>query len=283
MADISNWIGAGAGLVGAVTGGRALVLAKAQSKSASVSADAAVKTAAAARDSAEAARVSAAAARQSVKVGQEQVYETYRARIDAIMPRITVRADERPAWPPVSNLFLLTPHCVGEDAEPLHLPKDGPLHIIVRSHIQIANESEHQVTVAVNGPWSDDDGESCADKRLLDRHKVASGWIDVDRTLGEWVEIYRERDATRAGGPSHIAYVSYRDDADCSAVDSWQVEIGGTPVEPVPQQEGAWRIAASPELSPSGNGVVAMGVVVRKERMYYISKERGERVPAIGS
>ena len=104
MADISNWIGAGAGLVGAVTGGRALVVAKAQSKSANVSADAAtvsadaaVKTAAAARDSADAARVSAAAARQSVKVGQEQVYETYRARIDAIMPRITVRADERPA------------------------------------------------------------------------------------------------------------------------------------------------------------------------------------------
>lgn len=217
-----------------------------------------------------------------MKVSQEQVNEAFRARIDAMMPAVTVRADERPTWPPVSNLVLLTLHRVGEDADLLHLPKDGRLAIIVRVHLEIANNSERRVELSVAGPWSDDDGSSRADKLLLNPHGVAAGWIDVERTLEEWVEIYRVRDGTRTGGLSHVAYVSYRDQADCSAVDSWQVEVGGTPVEPVPQQEGAWRIAASPEMGPGGNGVTAMSAVVRHERIYYISKELGRRVPAIG-
>jgi hypothetical protein len=208
--------------------------------------------------------------------------ESIRGRIDAAMPQLTV-SEVRLDWPP------LVPSSFGEaqpysPAAPYRLPRQAPERLMVRAYFTLSNDDSRTVTLTFSQPVYQ---STSTDREVFDQVTLAPGkslrehYFEVDRSVGEWVDIWNERNETRAGGPEQRFYAMYTAPADTGAVDYYNIVVAGTLVEPVPDETGAWRVIANG--GPSATGAIGAIVAVPQTntRVYWLSRERGLQLPPI--
>lgn len=156
------------------------------------------------------------------------------------------------------------------------MPRDKGRRILVRAPVTVINESEVHVTVEVS-ELTDEKGRPLASPISLAPHERFSALFAVTHTLEEWIEAYNVR-AAGGPGPSSIGHVRYFDPADTGAIDRWELELVGSPVERVSDIDGAWQFIGRPDRLSGRPGALGLGTVVR-ERRYYLSKSRNEPLP----
>lgn len=238
------------------------------------------------RRSAEAAEKAVAAADRAVVTAQEglelsrqQTSEAVRARIDANTPNITVHAPDEPTWPPLEPSQYLggepQPLPIGPMTEPMLMPRDRGRLIMVVTPVEIINESDRHVTVETGELFDAKGAPLPASSRLApDEHLEAR--FAVTRTLEAWIDVHLEREGGRPGADA-VGWVRYGDPADTGAIDRWEVVLTGCPVEHV-QEVAGWRLIAAPARMSGLPGAMGVGPVL-KERFYYLSKRRNEKLP----
>lgn len=266
MSDPSNWVAAGAAAVAAVVVAWQAWETRKAAEASVLAVDAADRA--------------VAVANQGLEVSRQQAAEAVRARIDAACPRITVALGEEPAWPPLEPSIYLggepQPHALGASAEPWFLPRDRTKQIMVRAPVVIQNRSDVTVTVRLFEVF-DVKGQLVGETLDLSPDERRDAWIAVTRSLEDWIAIHRQRE-TGAGGDEATSTVLHVDPADTGADDRWDLTIAGCPVEPVGSLEGGWRLIAIPAGTSGRPGAMGLGPVYR-QRTYYLSKTRGERLP----
>lgn len=265
MSDPSNWVAAGAAVIAAgVVAWQAWETRKAAQAS---------------ERAVDAADRAVLAANEGLEISRQQAAEAVRARIDAACARITVTLGDEPAWPPLEPSIYQgdepQPHRYGTSAEPWHMPRDRAKQVLVRAPVVIQNHSDVTVSLRVYELF-DEKGQTLGETLDLGPEERREAWVAVTRTLEEWIAIHRQRESG-AGGDEATGTVYHVDPADTGADDRWDLTIAGCPVEPVPDLEGGWRVLERPARNSGRPGAMGLGPVFR-QRTYYLSKIRGERL-----
>lgn len=232
------------------------------------------------RKAAQASRDAVVAANEALELSRQQAAESVRARIDAATPRISVVVPAEPTWPPLEPAHYLGDHPeplpVGPMAEPMHMPRDKDRQILIRTPVTIINESESHLSVDAY-EFIDETGATVPSPVSLEPQGQFSAWFGVTRPLEHWIEVYRAREAGVSGDIA-IGAIRYGDPADTGAIDRWEIQLSGTPVEVVANLDGAWRLTPAPRAASGMPGAIGLNTVFR-ERLYYLSKRRNERLP----
>lgn len=234
------------------------------------------------RKSADAAQDAVVAANSALELNRQQAAEAVRARIDAATPAISVHLDQEPTWPPREPSGFggePQPLPYGEGSESMHVPRDGSRLISVWTRVAVINESSRHTLVDLLElfEWR---GKRIATEQELVPGQRVNAWCVATRTLDQWIEVYRERERFRSSDTIEIGAVFYSDPADTGATDRWSLAICGTPVEPVPNLDGAWRVIAEPRRLSGEFGAIGTGTPLRT-RSYYLSKSRDELLDEI--
>lgn len=72
-------------------------------------------------------------------------------------------------------------------------------------------------------------------------------------------------------GPGTEAWIRFADEFDDGVLDTWKVEIGGSPLMQVPGKDGLWEPAPGPLADPSTRSRID-GVVHPMKRTYLLSR-----------
>jgi hypothetical protein len=237
---------------------------------------------AATKRSAEASEKTAKAAIDGlVLAGKEQsraqflAIEAVKTRIDANMPQILVTPEDL-RWPPLlaQSLGDAQPY---ESPEPFRMPRDKDQRLLVRVDISIKNDGPRTVDVTLT-PLLTISGLVKAAR--LEVGQTLSGTFDAEWSVQQWVEAWKERDATRGGGPLHLFQVMYVNPGDTGAVDHYDVVVQGTVLRPVPTEEGAWALIDFPRVPIGDVGNIAASAQPYTRR-YWLSRLRGIELPEI--
>jgi hypothetical protein len=245
-----------------------------------MAAEAGERTATAATDSLELAR---AEQRQTRFLALEAV----KTRIDASMPRITVTTDPTVMWPPLVPSDFGAQQPVPVAAEPYRRPRDDGKPLMVRVGMSIKNDGPKAVRVTFSQELfkgAGVDRKGLKEAVLEPGLRVSDLYFEFSRNVGEWADIYEERDRTRAGGPEYLFYVMYIDPADNGAIDYFNVVVQGTILRPVRNEHGAWVLINDPAQprDPSGEGIGAIGAVVQPtKRRYFFSRTANQELPDV--
>lgn len=243
----------------------------------------------ASKDQAEIAAKALSVAERDHLQAQFLAAEAVKARIDTLMPRILLSVDDQADWPPLvpSTYHLGAPQRhVG--AEPFRLPRDASRRLILRVHVSLTNESDVTVDVGLSQTLYRDDEEGRriplpAEIQLAPRQSAGAVYVDVERTVEEWVAIYEQRASTGGGGADFEFVATYVSPFDTGAVDRHRIVIGGTILEPVDDQVGAWRLIANPSPNLLTGAIGSTGWRTQPTvRTYYVSRSRGIELPAAG-
>ena len=208
--------------------------------------------------------------------------ESIRGRIDQAMPQLTV-SQVRLDWPP------FVPSSYGEaqryqQAEPYRLPRQAQERLMVRAYFNLSNDDSRTVTLT----FSQHVFQSTAtDRQALDQATLEPGsslkehYFEVARSVGEWVDIWNGRNETRGPVEDYRFYAMYMAPGDTGAVDYYNIVVGGTLIEPVADETGAWRVIANAGLSPVGAIGAIVAVPQPNTRVYWLSRERSLQLPSI--
>lgn len=165
MADASGWVAAGAAILAA-----------------GVVAWQSWET----RRAAQASEAAVATANEALELTRQQAAEAVRARIDAATPTIIVHMPDEPTWPPLEPSLYLggEPQSlpIGPTADPMHMPRDRAREIMVRTPVEIINESVIHVSVEVY-ELQGDAGAAIPGPIRLEPGKPYKAWFAVTRTL----------------------------------------------------------------------------------------------------
>lgn len=232
------------------------------------------------RKAAQASRDAVVTANEALELSRQQASESVRARIDAATPRISVAVPAEPTWPPLEPAHYLGDHPeplpTGPMVDPMHMPRDKDRQILIRTPVTIINASDSHLSVDVY-ELIDETGAAVSSPVTLEPKGQFSAWFGVTRTLEHWIEVYRAREVGQSGAIA-IGAVRYGDPADTGAIDRWELQLSGTPVEEVANLDGAWQLIPAPRLTSGIPGAIGLNAVFR-ERMYYLSKRRDQRLP----
>lgn len=212
-------------------------------------------------------------------VSKRMMAEAVKARLDARAPHISVTRVQDILWPPYEPSDFGNAQQLPAGHE-YHLPRDGSAVIQVRLHLSIANHSAWPVRVLLEGivPADWDEGARPPLSAEVAANTSRDFFALSTRTVAEWVAIAEGR---RAGdpGPEAAGKITYVEDNDESVMDIWDVLIGGTPLTPVPQQDGLWRLSDKPNADPSGYSSID-GIVQIKRREYFLSRRTSLKLDA---
>lgn len=237
------------------------------------------RSANASRDASNAANAALELARTEERHTRTLIAEGVKTRIDAATPSLTVLVDPEPFWPPFE------PSIAGGEAQRLNggrtyrLPRDATERLIVRQAFVMISDNQRVMVVSM-APWTDTTPGRSVEARQgqfeVSPGARIEGWFDVERSIGEWVEIAEVRAAGEPGDESTFI-IGYSDPADTGAIDHYEIRTGGVPITPIKQESGGWQL---PQGLFEGARVVpsVRSVVMPRARTYYLSKQHNEKL-----
>ncbi|WP_328996329.1 hypothetical protein OG394_16925 [Kribbella sp. NBC_01245] len=267
MGSLAEWIAATAAVLAAI------VVAY-QSWQTKRSADSANSASVAANAALEMARSSLALARAEEGNTRTIIEETIKARIDNHAQWLNVDAPVSASWPPYE------PSIAGGEANRIgldrtyRLPRDRDSRIIVRQLFTVLNEHPRGIMLGMNA-W-DVIGEEVTTSLGPGRYWIAAnsrmdGSFDIERTLSEWVAIAEAR-ANGGAGDQYTYTVTAYDNRDAGAIDSYDIIVGGSPVVPIENEVGGWRLHPAQFRDFARKDPVLGAVALPGTRRYYLSK-----------
>lgn len=227
------------------------------------------KTARASRDAVGVAIDALELARKEEGNTRSLLAEAVRSRIDSVMPRITVTAD---LYPVRTATMTATPLSEVRQDVPegmvFRLPKDGGNFLCLTYQVEVANDSDQHVVLRVSrfipgrGQGPDDSPFT-----LVPRGKRVIQF-EIWRSVAAWVD---GLERSEYGGTSWWSgcSLSYSLPRDTSATDVWTLEVEGSPLVPVPDEQASYRVG-TPEL--------AVLRETKHHRTYFLSRSRNEEL-----
>ncbi|MCQ9129983.1 hypothetical protein [Streptomyces hilarionis] len=230
---------------------------------------------------------SAVVTAQRALIASEAVaLDAARGRLDVEAPNVSVKVSDVP-WPPLA----WTPH--GMPIQPFppgsdvwHFPEKETERLVLQAKIEVKNNGTKHVSVEYDGDliFAVDNRPSPAPQHLL--WPTGSGgavtnslYLQRDFTIKELSENY---EAYQAGQPlpHRVAgTITVHDGRDNGVTDTWKVELSGWPVEPHPTRGSVWHVTRDHLTDGSGARSLIFQVQPSRERTYWISRERGQRLP----
>lgn len=213
----------------------------------------------ASRDATDQARRASDAAEQAVRAAQDELAEVVRSRIDASGPAVTLMVEpsleanvliSRGAPPPAGHFLLgstlrhMSRACSLGDQ--FVFPRDAEQYLwfVIRCHVHNEGHTSVRVTISSEAKFLPEgpgqDPSNPATVVLRPGQSVSFLWAD-GHTLGEWADGMRDH----AGIPNPNRNLRLRvrgEDLRRSVVDYFFAEVGGLPIEPVPDATGTWRM-----------------------------------------
>jgi hypothetical protein len=224
-------------------------------------------------------------ATDTLLVSQVLAVEAERRRLDAAGPMLTVRINP-PEWPPRgARLFVGSEPEQLDEGRVFRLPREGPNHMTLRADGYVRNEGARTVTISLlnlcvehlaEGAMNRVFGEPGNHEVDLQPDQPVRFRLQDERMAAEWVA--NAEAAARNSQPPNVAIgtVVAKDDFDNGISDTWEVELGGYPLEPVPGENGSWRV---PHSLPQN---VPIHAAVRpRVRRYFRSKARKQELPQV--
>lgn len=204
---------------------------------------------------------------QSVNAATSLAREAARSRRDARAPRIEVRLEGDPVWPP------LTPSDYG-DPQPLgpgstyRIPRDQERLILVRQALTVFNHEPFAVRLQASQIVLSDQPLQEVSAISIPPGASVTLLCQGVRTVSSWIEVAQER-ANGSGGSEIVGMLWHSDSYDDGVVDYWEVRIGGCPVVPIPDDAAGWMVMAS--WAPGVTPPLGSGLMPRRRR-YFLSK-----------
>jgi hypothetical protein len=224
-------------------------------------------------------------ATDSLLVSQVLAVEAERRRLDAAGPMLTVRINV-PEWPPRgARLFVGSEPEQLDEGRVFRLPREGPNHMTLRADGYVRNEGARTVTISLlnlcvehlaEGAMNLVFGEPGNHEVDLQPDQPVRFRLQDERMAAEWVA--NAEAAARKSQPPNAAIgtVVAKDDFDNGVIDTWEIELGGYPLERMPDEAGSWRV---PHCLPQN---VPIHAVVRpRVRRYFRSKARNQELPQV--
>lgn len=199
--------------------------------------------------------------RKELKRGSAVFRDSQRARIDAEMPRLTIAVDAP------------TYASVGLDEQPesesFTMPRDAGILITTRLRLTVLNDGPRSAPVISRRHF---DPTQLDEEFTLKIGEPKYLLVYVQHTLARWIELampYLSPGSEAIEEPGFE--MTYTFPGDFGAFETHEVILGGSIVEPVPDDSGGWRLAL---LDPNRYGHFA-GVVKPFTRRYWASRIEG--------
>lgn len=220
-------------------------------------------------------RKSVKAAQKAVSIAQETLSQSQISLIEQTAPRLFVKSD----GPLDPNVMIsdVAPGLVKlADDRVLRLPKEATLTIRVLCEVEIRNEGTATVSIQFSSEflitrYDSDENElwtEHARSAVIDAGKSTEGKFVVERTVAEWAAIDDQRASGDPGEPYRFE-VTYIGPRDADIIEKTVVTLGGSLLEPVPDELGAWKLRG-------GGGWELRSVVQPSTRIYYKSRTNDE-------
>lgn len=201
--------------------------------------------------------------------------EAVKARIDVATPKITLLVDRKPGWPPMAPAVgsgVLEPVAPGTTV--YRLPGDGLRKLTVRQSFSLLNENDRTVLLVMDS-WTEQ--SPVASPRNEGLYELApnvrvAGYYDIEFTIDQWAEIAR-RSRSDAEQLWHQFAIRFTDGSDTGVIDSYIIQMTGSPLNPAPGETDSWRVSNTPSIPP---GISA----VRRpmNRRYFLSITRSVEI-----
>lgn len=236
------------------------------------------------RKAAEAGERTAHVASEALEIARKEQGHTYflalealKSRIDSALPKITLTTSKDISWPPLvpSSYGEPQPH-VSEG--PFRLPRDGKARLLVRVPVTIVNDGPRTVSLSLTPEFHR--GGKRDNTVVLNPGVSVSGFFEVQHSVREWVDIWETRDRERTGGPETRFEVIYIDPADTGVIEYHRIAFGGSILQPVPNELGAWDVIADPHATNGRAGSVGWSVQPTLRR-YFLSRSKNLELPEI--
>jgi hypothetical protein len=212
------------------------------------SANAAMRALVAANESVELNRSSLELGRKEEANTRVLITEAIRTRIDATSPRMFLTLDERPVWPPFepSTNSNGEPQPVAPRNKVFRLPRDGNDRLILRQFFTLRNDSPMAMMILPPRFRSvEDNAVWVEDKCDLAPGSALRAMFDIEKSVSEWVEKTNYALTGLTLTPEDIDSFIYVDHADCGVTDLIRIEMWGSPLWPVEDEDGAYRVIES--------------------------------------
>jgi hypothetical protein len=240
---------------------------------------------------------STAVSAQALVIGLAAAIEAEKRRLDGKAPRIRVSLDA-PDWPPTGGrLHVGAEPTQLAEGHVFRLPKNAGDRLGLWVQGRVSNEGTQTVDVELRGlrHWvelpgvpSDTPGRSPWSEPGTFRQPLAPGETICFRLQGEcpvseWKVSYEaeQYNRSRKAGelpmalPAGVGGVVVVDDGDDNGVvDTWSLSLSGCPLEPVPDEYGAWHVP-----SVLRDRLPIRARVSPRQRAYWRSKIRGHELP----
>ncbi|GAA0959113.1 hypothetical protein [Frigoribacterium faeni] len=184
---------------------------------------------------------SAQSAEAAVAVAQDTLREAQIARLDARAPQLIISASRyvmTDVTMPGPNLKETTV----EDNTIFRLPRDESIRLRVLVDVEIRNDGQVPIELKASSGFRVG-GLHRVHVLIVEPNQVTKGEYKIEYALSHWIGAHKYQDKDGEGTPTAGQFVlSYRgpNDSDVDAV--YTIKNSGSIVEPVPDQEGSWRI-----------------------------------------
>ncbi|MCW4384180.1 hypothetical protein OH146_00145 [Salinibacterium sp. SYSU T00001] len=209
-------------------------------------------------------------ARDEFKHGQILRADAQRTSIDAEMPRLTVEVTRQSTQVWRTDVTETDRYSRKETAaevkagDEFTTPRDNNTPLQVGVEISISNDGPRRARVRI-------DTQDRSHEVVINAGGTHTEWAKRVQPLSEWIEIARVRQQGEPGEERNMASIVYIYPGDVGAIEVHNVIQGGTFVEPVADNAGAWRIKSF-ERTPAEPNESLNAVAMPFTRTYWASR-----------
>ncbi|MFB7429049.1 hypothetical protein ACFC0K_37825 [Streptomyces hydrogenans] len=222
--------------------------------------------------------------RRTLQVSELVAADAIRSRLDSQAPDVLLSM-EPPPWPPLAWTPSGMPCNPWPNGHTWHFPRDqeGANQLVPQQLLTLENRSGRRLQVRFEGDLFTVEDRRPAEPgvMLLEVDETTPPvYLQRSFTIKELSENYRAREAGRELPHQVRGSITVEDDRDNGSSDRWDLVLTGCPVEPVPDQDGLWRIALPHFTEGSGRRSLDYSLLPPRQRVHWISRAQDVRLPA---
>lgn len=220
-------------------------------------------------------------AQNALVINEAVAIDAARARLDAQAPAVSVRLTDV-QWPPYAWSHVGMPVNPWPAGYEWHFPEKQDERTVLQARVVVQNHGNRHVNVEYEGDLVrevEHRPRPTASHALWPHQGNGVSpnlFLHKEFTIKELSENY---EASLEGRPlPHrvTGIITVHDSRDSGVTDRWELELTGCPVRPHQSRTGVWLIDTDTD---TGSEALAFASHPAFERTYWISRQRGQRLP----